>query len=292
MIDFIKILNLKTFTNLAKNSHLKEKWKSLIDYDGILLHQYCELNGLAIITKKYHSSLSGSLHKNFNLGEHNHNDFTFSRLCQTIDGLVQTLGIDANNSILNNIEFGVNIELPFSVSLILDNIITYKGRRFSCEISKGKQYFQYIGSQSIIKIYNKGLQYSLSKNLLRFEIKVIKMQFLHQKGLNIWSLNDLKNIEFHAKIGELLKLTFEEILFEDPNINLNLLSTKEKLFYVSAINPNSWLLPEKPIAADYKRIQRNKTKYKNLINEYGSENSYSKLVTQEITKQWNKLCIS
>jgi hypothetical protein len=59
-----------------------------------------------------------------------------------------------------------------------------------------------------------------------------------------------------------------------------------------AINPNNWKLPEKPISADYKRIQRDRNKYRNLINEHGSQFSHSKFVSQEITKQWNRLCIS
>jgi len=101
-------------------------------------------------------------------------DLSLSELRTTIKEMEHTFNFDAATTPLNGFEFGVNIETPFSPDYFLDDIIAWG--RTEAQRWKGKEenYVQFTRTQVNIKIYSKSKQYKLSKNLLRFEIKVKK----------------------------------------------------------------------------------------------------------------------
>lgn len=58
---------------------------------------------------KYYCEVRGSLHKYFNNGKHNTNDFTIKDLKTVINDLHKKFNINPKTAILRNVEFGVNI---------------------------------------------------------------------------------------------------------------------------------------------------------------------------------------
>ncbi len=98
------------------------------------------------------------MHKYRNAGRHNYDDFTAVDVAKVVRELSERFEIDTATTLLNNVEFGVNVVLPFGVSVVLDNLIAYKGTPFLKVIDDGMSYYQSVKSHFIIKIYDKGKQ--------------------------------------------------------------------------------------------------------------------------------------
>ena len=201
-------------------------------------HQIAYYNDLTF--KVYDSGniyVSGSLHKYFNHGLHNYNDFDINAIRVVLMDLKQKFDIVPEKCILKNIELGVNVITPIDQNTILDNCLLHKTRLLEYQIHNDEgRYKQCLHSQYIVKIYNKTLHY-LKKgmnpptNVLRFEIKFKKMEYFNKLG--IYTLNDLMEYGLHNFKGRLLK-EWSNVLFYDTSIN----TTELKQFKYS--NPNYW----------------------------------------------------
>jgi hypothetical protein len=96
-------------------------------------------------------------------------------------------------------------------------------------------------SQYELKIYNKGLQYNLNCNLLRYEIKVNRMDYLLKKGIEIECITDLLKPNVLLQLRQQIELTLDNFLFMDYRINLNEIKNKrERLILTEGSNPNFW----------------------------------------------------
>lgn len=171
--------------------------------------------------------LQGSVHKYRNNGWHNYDDFRAEEVAEVIRELSERFEIDTETSLLSNVEFGVNVVLPFGVHVVLDNLISYKGKEFGYEVEEGISYYQCMRTKFIIKIYDKTKQFNLPDIVLKFEIKVTAMQYLETKGIKLRYLSDLLNMDIYKPLGNVLTEVFEGILFRDNTINENDLTTKE-----------------------------------------------------------------
>ena len=242
MIDGTKILNLPVIIEELLNNryvsfpiHVNEKDGEILDYT-----RFAEYKDLTFSIKNNNVKLNGSLHKYHNNGIHNYNDFHFSELIDVINDISTKFSIPIERTYLNNIEFGVNIEIPFTTDELFKSIICYKETPF--------QKFNIIGAKGIecerpkfiIKLYDKGFQNDLTSNLLRFEIKVIKMQFLKQKNVKIQTLHDLLNINELNKLKTILADVWNDILFYDYSINETDLNARERLILSNGRNPKYW----------------------------------------------------
>lgn len=161
--------------------------------------------------------MTGSLHKYFNDGKHNYNDFTIENLKTVLLNIEKNLGIELNKAIIQNIEFGVNIPLKFEAKTILNNLICFGFKKFKdVSLPNLGQYKQVENRQYFIKIYDKGRQYKLGRELLRFEIKIKRMEKI--KAINLHNLGDLLNPNWIVSIcDELLQDWNNVLLFESPN---------------------------------------------------------------------------
>ena len=242
MIDGTKILNLPVIIDELLNNryilfpiHVNEK-------DGEILNntRFAEYKGLTFSIKNNNVKLNGSLHKYHNNGIHNYNDFHFLELIDVINDISTKFSIPIERTYLNNIEFGVNIEIPFTTDELFKSIICYKETPFQKFNIIGAKGIECTRSKFIIKIYDKGLQYDLTSNLLRIEIKVIKMQFLKQKNVKIQTLHDLLNINELNKLKTILADVWNGILFYDNSINEMDLNARERLILSNGRNPKYW----------------------------------------------------
>lgn len=188
-------------------------------------------------------TLSGSLHKYWNNGAHNYNDFNNEAVLWVLGDLKTKFDVTAEQSILKCLEIGINIVPPIPTNEILDNCLLHKTKPFEYQINSDEgKYKQVKHSQYIIKIYNKALHYKskgfkINTEIMRFEIKYTKMQKLNEKG--IFSLQDLINYGLQNFKDEVLN-EWQNVLYYDNTIQIDPLSTKLKRAVLEYSNPTYW----------------------------------------------------
>lgn len=216
--------------------------------------------------------VSGSLHKHFSFGE-NWNDFSFDKICIEINSLCEVLKLRPNECIISNIEFGVNVELPFNPDKLLNNLICYKYTPFQAMKSKSNSLgFECYFKQYGIKIYNKKKQYNLVNNILRFEVKVFKMQKLPF----IKTLQDLLILNNAILLKTELQNAIKYLLIADKQMEIDLLKPQQKEQYLRCINPEFWPTLHKICR---KKCRYEYNKFKQMISLYESIN-YQNLLWQ------------
>ena len=133
-------------------------------------------------------------------------------------------------------------------------------------VEEGMSYYQCKKTQFIIKIYDKGKQYNLPDNVLRFEIKVMRMQYLETKGIRLRYLSDLLNMDIYEPLGNILTEVFEGILFGDNTLDEKLLNTKELETFLRGSNPKTWT--PKTGEKERKRVQRLEYEFKGILERH------------------------
>lgn len=224
-------------TNMVDNISLSFVTKNVSD-DGVLFksnkidndgnpiyrtpYREAEYKGLTFTySEKGNFRIVGSIHKYFNDGLHNFNDFTESDSKATIVKLCDDFAIKPNAFILENLEIGINFKPPISTNDILDLCFFHSTKPFTSEKdNQTGRYIQCEHSHYIIKIYNKALQYSslgydINKDIMRFEIKFTVMERLNKLGIK--TIADLLNFDF-KKFKSLLLKEWDKVLLFDKSI--------------------------------------------------------------------------
>lgn len=198
-------------------------------------------------------TISGSLHKYWNAGAHNYNDFNFDAFLNVLNDLKEKFNITPEQCILKCIELGLNITPPKPTNEILDYCFLHKTKPFEYQKNsyEGK-YKQCIHSQYIIKIYNKALHYKkdfdIKTEIMRFEIKYTKME--RPNKLGVFNLNDISKLGFKYFENEILT-EWQNVLFYDTTIDAK---SKRLSNYQ---NPIYWTeLTKKPTKTNYYKHKR------------------------------------
>ena len=288
MIDGIKTYDLKTDPQkLIKNPYLDGHWKTTINSDAEPLFDFAEYFGLKFQLKNGKVRLQGSVHKYRNAGRHNYDDFRAVNVAEVVRELSERFEIDTAQTLLNNVEFGVNVVLPFGVHIVLNNLIVYKGEPFMKVVEDGMSYYQCKRTHFIIKIYDKGKQYNLPNNVLRFEIKVMRMQYLETKGMTkgtkLRYLSDLLNMNIYEPLGNILTEVFEGILFGDNTLDEKGLNTKELETFLRGSNPKAW--QEKGGQNVSRKLQRLESSFQVLLERHRKGVNFKSVVSDLIRKK-------
>lgn len=215
-------------------------------------------------------TIAGSLHKYWNSGAHNYNDFDSAAVFLALSDLKAKFDIEPRQCILKCLEIGINFTPPIPTNEILDNCLLHKTKPFEYQKNSDEgKYKQVEHSQYIIKIYNKALHYrskgfDIEKEIMRFEIKYTKMQKLNAKG--IFSLQDLINYGLHNFKDDVLN-EWQNVIFYDNTIQIDPLSTKLKRVVLEYSNPNYWT------ALLANRQTKNFTYHKNQLKKIVAKNS-------------------
>lgn len=265
MVDYIKIL-IKDF-----NPAILEANPSLEFFDNINLstgeiktvnrtgqkitpYKNAFYNGLEFrIYDTGSIFISGSLHKYWNAGAHNFNDFNFDAFLDVLDDLKEKFNITPEQCILKCLELGLNITPPIPTNEILDYCFLHKTKPFEYQKNSGEgKYKQCVHSQYIIKIYNKALHYKkdfdIKTEIMRFEIKYTKMERLNKLG--VLNLNDISKLGFKYFENEILT-EWQNVLFYDTTIN----AKSKRLFNYQ--NPIYWAeLTQKPTKTNFYKQKR------------------------------------
>ena len=237
--------------------------------------------------------VKGSLHKFYNRGEHNADQFTANDLLLTLDQLVTLYGVDPFNSNINTIEFGVNVELPFPVAQVLDNLICYKNKPFTRDTRSRTPYYECRFQRFTVKLYDKGKQRGLDGNLLRVEVKVSKMIYFDKTGVYLNTLADLLTVANYRPLGVLLMDTFNRILFDDPTIKPDALTAREREVYQNGCNPRFWQLPDDLTTTQAntynQRLGRTEQRYRALLDKHRRGEDRAAQTAVLIAQTWDRL---
>lgn len=166
-------------------------------------------------------TVEGSLHKYWNNGAHNFNDFGIMQVDEVVKDLKKCFNILQENCVLKCLEIGLNLEPPYKTKSILNQCLLHKTDRFKWVYTNDEgNYVQTKHQRHFIKIYDKKTHYknkgfTIDNEIFRFEIKYTKMKYLNDKG--IWTLKDLLNYGLHNFKTELLK-EWENVLIYDKSI--------------------------------------------------------------------------
>lgn len=286
MIDFIK---LRVFNpdldRIRKNSslewiqHTNERTGEVKEYNATFY-------GLTFQIISRYLNVSGSIHKHWNSkkggGEQNYNDFTISELIRVIIDFCSQFNLSPDNCILKNFEFGVNITPPIPTGEILRSLINHKGKLFNRVRSQNMNYLECEHRQYYVKIYDKGQQYDRG-NILRFEIKTRKMEFV--KTANIRTLSDLMNPANLKRMGTILTANFSELLFYDYTIPDTGINTRERLILTQGQNPLFWTNYKETNPDNY---FKKRNRFKDLVKRYGTQDIQS-IISPLISAKWNEL---
>lgn len=309
MIDGLKIpcLDVNRET-LRKNSFLK--WPELVNlntgeidpdedlpFDEPENYPFVKYQGLKFTDYYDRIKLTGSIHKYFNRGFHNYNDFGLNELIIALNNLKFTFSIDPDKTILRGLEIGVNIELNQTPGTFLNSLILHCGEPFTYQKDKTKRFRECSHVQYFIKAYDKGKQYKLKRYILRFEIKFIKMEIFNKQGIK--TLSDLTkpaNFEF---LGRLLLQKFDEMLIGNLQADTSKLNDRDKILFANGHNPAYWetLIPKSEnykqgnTAPEYKRLRKQYDKklnrFKELLIRTGADqlkNDVRELIVQKINQ--------
>jgi hypothetical protein len=235
LLDFYEHFNLSTGEIKTTNRH----GNKITPYKNALYNSLeFRIYDTGLVT------LSGSLHKYWNNGAHNYNDFNLDAIKGVLKDLNTKFGILPENCILKCLEIGINIIPSIPTNHILDYCFLHKTKPFEYQKNSDEgKYKQVQHSQYIIKIYNKALHYKrtftdIKTEIMRFEIKYTKMQKLNEHG--IYNLNDLLNYGLHNFKNELLN-EFNNILFYDTSIrskSKSLTNYKNPLYWIELLANN------------------------------------------------------
>lgn len=229
MYDFIKAnLEVEVFNRVRKLTKEISEYKYYPN-TAVIRSETLNYKNLKFELKvETYLELRGSLHKFKNEGLHNYDQFTIKDFEDTIESLYKTFGINARTTRIKNLEFGVNIIMPFNVKTILDSIILYRGKETTGEYFNRNGYLIRVkNKQYEIKIYDKGTQYKTGTNILRYEIKVKTMQYLNSKGVIIEYLSDLLKPEIIEQLGNLLSSSVNSLLIYPIEYDLTNLNQRD-----------------------------------------------------------------
>lgn len=195
--------------------------------------------------KKYF--IQGSLHRFYNNGAENNNDFTIQDVRATIEHLKNVYGINPEKSKILNFEFGVNVTLPPGVeaAAFQKYLISAYSKGFE-KLNPKRPAVGYIAefNEYNIKVYDKGYQARTGElNMLRIEIKVNRTRWLDQyefkKGHELL-LSDLLNPENISILGNILIEKTRSLILTPRHLDISTLRPKERLTYYECRDARCW----------------------------------------------------
>ena len=248
MIDFIKLSSRLNSTQVAN-------LKNMIDFNGsynestgepetILANgkkaSYRSIawtkNMKLVLFPKGHIEVSGSLHKYYNVGKHNYNQFGRKEAEIALKRLFEATGLELLFFKVDSVEVGVNLMPPIPSDDIINNALMYKRKELVPKYCSDEgNYKQAVLSEYWVKLYNKRLHYEkqgydIGHEILRFELKINKMRMLAKYGVSTLE-NLMDKIEDIARY--LLPKAWNEVLLYDPTMKKH---TKAKTLQYANVN--------------------------------------------------------
>jgi hypothetical protein len=203
---------------------------------GEIVKDRCFVGNLLV---EYHATRSqlkvtNSWHKFYH-----HNNYCPYTLCQveeTAALLSEALKIDLASASVKKVEYGCNLPLDQEARSYYQSLISYKDKAFQPMIWKREVYGAACHlSHSHIKWYDKTKQVRiadgvvLERPLLRYEIRVSHMQYLHRRAqpIRLSTVQDLWNKDYAQLLAADLLRTYDRSL-KEVMVELKALTLREK----------------------------------------------------------------
>lgn len=192
-------------------------------------------------------TLQGSLHRFYNNGGENDNDYTLDNVKQTLADLQKYYTIDPARSKIHNFEFGVNITLPtgMDAQAYQKYLVSANNKAFE-KLNRKRAAVGYIAefNEFAIKVYDKGYQAQTgATDQIRVEIKVNRTRWLDQygfkKGKDLY-LTDLLNPDNIKILGDILELKIRSLILTPRKIDKRKLSPKQYTTFLECRDARSW----------------------------------------------------
>lgn len=285
MIDYAKFVITGINPNELLNNSLLNFFDKIERKTGLLgTYQQAKYKGL--LFKIYYGNdanewysritFEGSLHKFWNNGKHNYNDFGIKELLEVLEILKTKFGITPKNCYINQIEIGINLNVDFNVYDFLTCCIMHKTNRLKWHKTNSKGHYLLAEYQRyIFKLYDKATQYKNQKykienEILRIEIKYRNMEDLRTK-YKIFTFEDLLVFGLENFIPLLIE-KWQEVVFYENEIFEN---TKYKHKYNNVnfweeLKPENFKYHRKEM---YKKIKKHGKNTKDYITKAIQEKS-------------------
>jgi hypothetical protein len=223
------LFELKNVTQDGELIPRLKKGKEVTGRDGNLIYKTVyrqafykgldfKIYNITKLTPYNRITIEGSLHKYWNNGAHNFNDFNISAIIDVQKDLKDKFNIDFVNCILRQLEIGINILPPEITKQILRYCLLHKTSELKSTYTKDEgNYKQTKNQRHFIKLYDKRTHYvnkgfEIDAEIFRIEKKWSKMVELNNKG--IYTLNDLIKHDLLNFKSDLLNL-WNDVLFYD-----------------------------------------------------------------------------
>jgi hypothetical protein len=243
-----------------------------------LVHEYRPRTNKNII------KLKGSFHKHAQTNT-NYGNYTLTDFERTANELSELLQINTILLRVRCFEFGVNINPSHDTNEVLNAIICHRGNEYEKRTYNGNGYLKrFVNAQYEIKIYNKSKQYNLSANILRYEIKVLKMDFVNKKLQRpINTVPDLLNPEVIAGLSNILINSIDNLYMYDYRINpKQIKSNRDKHTLIECINPAFWeLYRGTHTPTGYKKKVK---RFRELVRNYAPDNLQTEIKTMVLNQ--------
>jgi hypothetical protein len=139
-------------------------------------------------------------------------------------------------------------------------------------------------NQYWVKCYDKGLQYNLTENLMRFELKFKKMIKINSE-FNIKYLHDLTQSDKVNRIKKLLlKAWTDVLLFEDLDIPEGILNPTLEKLQIDGVNQKYWI---KLYKNDKRKMLYHRKILREMLDQYG--NGIKANIRTKIDNEWELL---
>lgn len=283
-VDYIKMLiigidtkRLFSLPELNFKGQISKSTGEIEENTLVSKYRFCEImvknanskNPIVLFTGSIHklwNDMHGIFAPNYNpekmYNGYNGNEFTLKNISKVRSHLEDLFDCKASQMIFQNIEFGVNIILDYNPLLFIKGLLYRKNVMF--EFSHYGNSSKVIYYNYLLKIYSKSYQYGMVENVIRIELKTLKMEGLKDKYIVI-DIKTFEDINENAlyKVSKLLIKRFKEIRHYDYSIDRKRL-TKRKLKEVGNYsNPRYWIYDLKPNERDrhLKRLDIITTKF-------------------------------
>jgi len=282
------LFELKNVTQDGELIPRLKKGKEVTDKDGNLIYKTVykqafykgldfKIYDITKLTPCNRITIEGSLHKYWNNGAHNFNDFNISAIMYVQKDLKDKFNIDFVNCILRQLEIGINILPPEITKKILRYCLLHKTSELKSVFTKDEgNYKQTKNQRHFVKLYDKRTHYvnkgfEIDTEIFRIEKKWSKMVELNDSG--IYTLNDLIKHDLLNFKSDLLNL-WNDVLFYDWQ------SLKGLKHNVSYSNVNYWLELKE---TNYNNFKYHRNNLNNLIKK--QPNNLKKQIAVLISNQ-------
>ena len=221
------------------------------------------------------ATIEGSLHKYWNNGAHNFNDFGINEIQEVIADIENKFCISSENCVLKSLEIGVNINPPIKTKTVLKSCLMHKTNVLKWIYTKDEgNYIQTKNQRHYVKIYDKKTHYTnkgfvIDNEIMRIEKKWCKMVELNGRG--IFTLSDLIAYDL-SHFKQDLQTMWNDVLFCD-------LHTIKGTKYENKYNNINWW-----DALNYEQFKYHRNNLNKLINSdpKNLKNIVSNLISKKV----------